>query len=81
MKATVQRAAAQWQGDNPVKAAKLKRASTHWFRHTAITHQDDAGVALKYLNRNARHAKLETTAIYQHAEDDLWHQENQKHTY
>ncbi len=81
VKSVVQQAASEWEDQNPVKAAKLKQASTHWFRHTAITHQDDTGVALKYLNRNARHAKLETTAIYQHAEDDLWHEESQRHTY
>ena len=81
VKSVVQQAASEWEDQNPVKAAKLKQASTHWFCHTAITHQDAAGVALKYLNRNARHAKIETTAIYQHAEDDLWHEESQRHTY
>ena len=81
VKSVVQGAAMSWESENPQKSAKLRRASTHWFRHTSITHQDDAGIALKYLNRNARHSKLETTAIYQHAEDDLWHEENQKHAY
>jgi len=81
VKSVVQGAADAWERENPQKAAKLRRASTHWFRHTSITHQDDAGVALKYLNRNARHSKLETTAIYQHAEDDNWHDETQKHAY
>lgn len=81
VKSVVQGAADAWQHENPQKAEKLRRASTHWFRHTSITHQDDAGVALKYLNRNARHSKLETTAIYQHAEDDSWHDETQKHVY
>ncbi len=81
VKAVVQQAADAWGDENPVKAAKLRTASTHWFRHTAITHQDDAGIALKYLSRNARHAKLETTAIYQHAEDDLWHEESQRHRF
>lgn len=81
VKAIVQSAADAWAPDNPQKAEKLRRASTHWFRHTAITHQDDAGIGLKYLNLNARHAKLETTAIYQHAEDDRWHEENEKHAY
>lgn len=81
VKSVVQQAASEWEQENSVKAAKLKKASTHWFRHTAITHQDDAGIALKYLNRNARHEKLETTAIYQHAEDDIWHEENQKHLF
>jgi|TARA_R110000772_G_scaffold240536_1_gene352776 site-specific recombinase XerD len=58
----------------PLPAAKLRKASTHWFRHTAVTHGDDAGIGLKYLQASARHEKLETTAIYQHAEDHRWHE-------
>ena len=81
VKSIVKGAADAWESENPQKATKLRSASTHWFRHTSITHQDDAGIALKYLNRNARHSKLETTAIYQHAEDDNWHDETQKHAY
>jgi len=61
--------------------AKLRNASTHWFRHTAVTHGDDAGIGLKYLKRSARHEELETTAIYQHAEDALWHDEWQRHRF
>ncbi|WP_119396395.1 tyrosine-type recombinase/integrase [Salinibius halmophilus] len=52
---------------------QLQRASTHWLRHTSITHADEAGVSLKHLSKAARHEKLETTAIYQHAEDQQWH--------
>lgn len=78
VKAVVIAAADTLQETAPHRAAKLKKASTHWFRHTSITHGDDAGVGLKYLNRSARHEKMETTAIYQHAEDDLWHDEWQK---
>lgn len=51
----------------------FNRVSTHWLRHTSITHQADAGIALRYLSRNARHARLETTGIYLHAEDKKWH--------
>ena len=81
VKNVVAEAADQLEITLPLKAAKLKSASTHWFRHTAVTHGDDAGIGLKYLNRSARHDKLETTAIYQHAEDALWHQEWQQHKY
>lgn len=63
----------------PRQAEKLRKASTHWLRHTAITHQADAGIELRYLNKSARHAKLETTAIYLHAEDDAWHEAMEKH--
>lgn len=81
VKATVQEAADTLRETAPHKAAKLEKASTHWFRHTAITHGDDAGVGLKYLNRSARHDRLQTTAIYQHAEDDEWHQQWQRHRF
>lgn len=78
VKSTVSGAAETIQDTAPIQAEKLNKASTHWFRHTSVTHGDDAGVGLKYLNRSARHDKLETTAMYQHAEDDRWHNEWQK---
>ncbi|MFC3285292.1 tyrosine-type recombinase/integrase [Litchfieldella rifensis] len=53
-------------------AATLRRASPHWLRHTAITHQAQAGVELRYLAKTARHSRLDTTARYLHAEDDEW---------
>jgi len=81
VKTTVAEAADSLEATSAHRAAKLRKASTHWFRHTAVTHGDDAGIGLKYLNRSARHDKLETTAIYQHAEDDLWHEEWQRHRY
>ncbi|WP_123035798.1 site-specific integrase [Haliea alexandrii] len=73
VKETVTAAADVIEETAPVSAAKLRKASTHWFRHTAVTHADDAGVNLKYLQASARHEKVETTAIYQHAEDHRWH--------
>lgn len=57
----------------PEFAMKLKQASTHWLRHTAITHQTDAGIELRYIKRNARHESVETTLLYQHVEEDHWH--------
>jgi site-specific recombinase XerD len=81
VKAIVTQAAEKLENTNPQKAVKLRNASTHWFRHTAVTLGDDAGIGLKYLNRSARHDKIETTAIYQHAEDKLWHDEWQRHRY
>lgn len=61
------------QADDPAGAATLRRASTHWLRHTAATHQADAGTDLRFIQKNLRHASLETTAIYLHAEDDRRH--------
>ena len=81
VKATVAGSAEMIKESAPFHAQKLEKASTHWFRHTSVTHGDDAGVGLKYLNRSARHDKLETTAIYQHAEEDRWHDEWQKLRY
>jgi len=81
VKAIVIQAADDLASEAPHKATKLRNASCHWFRHTAVTHGDDAGIGLKYLNRSARHEKLETTAIYQHAEDALWHDAWQQHRF
>ncbi|OPX55643.1 hypothetical protein BTE48_08145 [Oceanospirillum multiglobuliferum] len=66
-------AAAQIEHSEPEQASRLRTASTHWFRHTAITHLADQGVDLRLVSKTARHSKLETTAIYFHAEDDAWH--------
>lgn len=57
----------------PDYAKKLRKASPHWLRHTAITHQADAGIDLRHIKRHARHESIETTLLYQHAEDDQWH--------
>jgi site-specific recombinase XerD len=63
----------------PDFANKLRKASTHWLRHTAITHQTDAGIELHYIKRNARHESVETTMLYQHAEEEKWHDAMSKH--
>lgn len=67
--------------ESPNKTRKFRRASCHWFRHTAVTRSDDSGIGIKYIQASARHEKLETTAIYQHAEDHRWHDEWQKLQY
>ena len=64
----------------PSKADKLRQASTHWFRHTGLTHQINSGIDLQLVNKNARHAKLETTGIYLHAEDNNWHLAMESHS-
>lgn len=68
------RAADELEPTEPATAALLRRASTHWLRHTAATHQADAGNDLRFIQKNLRHASLETTALYLHAEDDRRHQ-------
>lgn len=73
VKKIVNSAADKMRSIDCVKAEKLRKASTHWFRHTAITHQADAGVELRFLNKSARHEKFDTTAGYLHADDEAWH--------
>lgn len=80
VKEVVTKAAETLEATEPHRAAKLRQASPHWLRHTFVTHQADAGVELRHLNKSARHRKLETTAIYLHAEDTAWHEAMAKHT-
>jgi len=68
------RAADELEPIEPATATLLRRASTHWLRHTAATHQADAGNDLRFIQKNLRHASLETTALYLHADDDRRHQ-------
>ncbi|MED5251906.1 MAG: site-specific integrase, partial [Pseudomonadota bacterium] len=67
------------EGGKPAYVNALRRATPHWLRHTAITHQAQSGVSLRYLAESARHAKLDTTSRYLHTEADEWHQEQQRH--
>ena len=55
------------------RAACLRRASTHWLRHTAATHQAEAGNPVHHIQHNLRHSSIATTSIYLHAEDDARH--------
>ncbi len=73
VKDVFERAADEIAGVDAANADTLRRASTHWVRHTAATHQADAGNDLRFIQKNLRHASLETTAIYLHAEDDKRH--------
>ena len=75
VKDVFRRAAAALETSNPAGAATLRHASTHWLRHTSATHQADAGNDIRHIQKNLRHASIETTAIYLHAEDDRRHTE------
>lgn len=58
---------------DPARAARLRRASTHWLRHTAATHQAEAGNPIHHIQHNLRHSSIATTSIYLHAEEDARH--------
>lgn len=53
-------------------AAHIERASAHWMRHTAGSHQSDT-LDLKAVRDNLGHSNLATTSIYVHSEDDSRH--------
>ncbi|QJQ96636.1 MULTISPECIES: site-specific integrase [Halomonadaceae] len=69
------------QEDNALRpmARRLRKATPHWLRHTAITHQAQHGVELRYLAMSARHSRLDTTARYLHAEAEEWHEQLASH--
>jgi hypothetical protein len=52
----------------PRPAAQLHRASTHWLRHTEITHSLVAGTPLDVEMKVAGYASITTTSQYSYAE-------------
>jgi len=58
---------------DPARATRLRRASTHWLRHTAATHQAEDGTPIHHIQQNLRHSSIATTSIYLHAEEDARH--------
>jgi site-specific recombinase XerD len=73
VKACFARAADSLEASDMAGAGRLRRASTHWLRHTAATHQADAGIDVRHIQRNLRHASIAVTSIYLHTEDDARH--------
>ena len=57
------------------RADELERASAHWLRHTAGSHQADGGIDLRTVRDNLGHVSLNTTSLYLHQEDDKRHRE------
>ena len=64
---------------DPDQARLLRAATPHWLRHTAATHQLDAGIPLLVVRDNLRHASVQTTERYLHVEPDRQHAQTQKH--
>lgn len=50
-------------------AERLAAASTHWMRHTHVSHALAAGVPLQVAQQNAGHDSLDTTTVYVTTED------------
>jgi len=73
VKDTFRRVAETLQRQDEVKATRLRRASTHWLRHTAATHQAEDGTPIHHIQQNLRHSSIGTTSIYIHAEEDARH--------
>lgn len=73
VKDTFRRVAETLQKLDSVKAARVRRASTHWLRHTAATHQAEDGTPIHHIQQNLRHSSIGTTSIYIHAEEDARH--------
>lgn len=67
------------EGGDALAIMRLRQATPHWLRHTALTHQAQAGVELRYLAATARHARLDTTSRYLHTEDEEWHRQQSWH--
>jgi integrase len=55
---------------DPLSAEKLKRASTHWLRHTHGSHAVAKGVPLEIVRDNLGHSNISTTSIYLHTDRD-----------
>ena len=80
VKQTLADAAAALKDTAPAMKEKLLSASTHWFRHTSITHQADRGVDIRHLKATARHSSIVTTQGYLHEEAEAWHKDVEHHS-
>ncbi|MCS6762741.1 MAG: site-specific integrase [Candidatus Protistobacter heckmanni] len=57
VKEIFRRAVVAIEAPHPSGAATLRRASTHWLRHTSATHQIDDGNDIRFIQKNLRHEK------------------------
>lgn len=64
----------------PHKAVKLRKASAHWGRHTALTRLADETNDRTLVQKVARHSDLRTTELYIHDEDNALHDKVRKRT-
>lgn len=57
------------QDERPATAQKLRRASSHWMRHTHASHVLARGAELIMVRDNLRHASISTTSTYLHSDE------------
>ena len=69
------RAAERIEAERPAGAERLRRASTHWMRHTGISHLLDADVDPRVAQAQARHSTLATTSRYDHKDRTRWREQ------
>lgn len=75
VKDVVRQTAARLRARGPeceAAAAHIEKASTHWLRHTAGSHQSDR-LDLKNVRDNLGHENISTTSVYVHTADDTRH--------
>ncbi|MDR5776977.1 MULTISPECIES: site-specific integrase [unclassified Caballeronia] len=53
-----------WAARDPIDAENLRKASTHWLRHTFAKSMVDAGGGVVTVSRNLGHADMNTTLTY-----------------
>ncbi|NLP65541.1 tyrosine-type recombinase/integrase [Paraburkholderia sacchari] len=53
-----------WDARSAVDADRLRRASTHWLRHSFAKSLVDAGASVMTVSRNLGHADMNTTLTY-----------------
>lgn len=61
-------AAAHERCMDPIDKDNLRRASTHWFRHSRGTHLVESGASLNTVRDLLGHASLTTTSLYVHGD-------------
>jgi site-specific recombinase XerD len=57
------------EGDHPLLAEKLRRASPHWMRHSHASHALARGAELTSVRDNLRHSSISTTSMYLRGDD------------
>lgn len=67
-------AADELEATEPDRAISLRSATAHWLRHSRATHSVRAGADLRHVQRLLGHAKIETTMLYQHIEQEEFHE-------